>query len=90
MEKAALRSTSTLAKIMGSIVSISGALVVVLYKGPAILSSSSSSHTPSMNSPLHSSSQTNWVLGGFLLAVEYFLVAVWYIVQVNSSGDFAR
>uniref|UniRef100_A0A1S8ACC5 WAT1-related protein n=1 Tax=Citrus limon TaxID=2708 RepID=A0A1S8ACC5_CITLI len=36
MEKLALRTLSTQAKIIGTMVSISGALVVVLYKGPTI------------------------------------------------------
>ncbi|KAJ7974536.1 WAT1-related protein [Quillaja saponaria] len=64
MEKVAIRSSSTQAKIMGTIVSISGALLVVLYKGPIILSTPSLSPSPSLS--LHyplQSSQTNWILG---------------------------
>ncbi|KAF3958326.1 hypothetical protein CMV_016756 [Castanea mollissima] len=38
MEVLALRSSITQAKIMGTIVSISGALIVVFYKDPAIMS----------------------------------------------------
>ncbi|KAM3761513.1 hypothetical protein ACB098_01G273700 [Castanea mollissima] len=53
MENLALRSSSTQAKIMGTIVSISGAMVVVLYEG------------------------------GLLLAVEYLLFSMWYIVQTQ-------
>jgi hypothetical protein len=40
MEILALRSSITQAKIMGTIASISGALVVVFYKGPTIISPS--------------------------------------------------
>ncbi|WRX20192.1 hypothetical protein QQP08_012679 [Theobroma cacao] len=36
MEKVALRSSSTRAKIIGTIASMSGASVVVLYKGPEV------------------------------------------------------
>lgn len=43
MEKLALRSSSTQAKIIGTIVSISGAMLVVLDRGPTILSTTSSS-----------------------------------------------
>ncbi|KAH1054425.1 hypothetical protein GLYMA_08G339700v4 [Glycine max] len=81
MEKVALRSPSTMAKILGSLVSISGALIVVLYKGPIILSTSSPQPSPTTDSPMDSTSQTNWVLGGSLLAIEFLLVPIWYIVQ---------
>ncbi|TKY63257.1 WAT1-related protein [Spatholobus suberectus] len=82
MEKADLRSSSTQAKIMGSIASIAGALIVVLYKGPTILNASSPSQAPPLNSAL-ASSQRNWVLGGFLLAVAYILMSIWYIVLTH-------
>ncbi|TKY63258.1 WAT1-related protein [Spatholobus suberectus] len=83
MEKVALRSSSTRAKILGSLVSVSGALIVVLYKGPIILSTSSPQPSPTVGSPMNTKSQTNWVLGGSLLAIEFLLVPIWYIVQTN-------
>ncbi|KAI4346496.1 hypothetical protein L6164_007387 [Bauhinia variegata] len=83
MEKADLRYSSTKAKILGSIVSISGAVIIVLYKGPALFSASSPSQPPSINSLLSSSSQTNWILGGFLLTLEFLLTSIWYIVQTH-------
>jgi hypothetical protein len=83
MEKLALRSSSTQAKIMGTIVSISGALVIVLYEGPKIISTSSQTLSLSHHFPL-GSSITNRVIGGLLLAVENLLFAMWYIVQVLS------
>ncbi|KAI9083219.1 hypothetical protein K1719_034751 [Acacia pycnantha] len=75
MEKAELRSSSTLAKIIGTVVSIYGALVVVLFRGPTLKSASSPSTLDS------SSAQKKWVLGGFLLFVEYLVVPIWYILQ---------
>ncbi|KAK7293321.1 hypothetical protein RJT34_16184 [Clitoria ternatea] len=78
MERADLRSSSTQAKIIGSIASIAGALIVVLYEGPKILNVAS----PSPNFPL-GSSQRNWLLGGFLLAVAYTLMSIWYIVLTH-------
>lgn len=83
MEKLALRTLSTQAKIIGTMVSISGALVVVLYKGPTIFLSTSPSSTHSTNS-LHwlmgSPSVSNWVTGGFLLAAQCFLLSIWSIL----------
>ncbi|XP_059451466.1 WAT1-related protein At5g40240-like isoform X2 [Corylus avellana] len=82
MEKLALRSSNTRAKIMGTVISISGALVIVLYEGPKIISTSSQPPSLSHHFPL-GSSQTNRVIGGLLLAVEYLLFSMWYIVQTQ-------
>lgn len=62
--------------------SIAGALIVVLYKGPMILNDASPSQGPPLNYPL-ASSQRNWVLGGFLLAIAYILMSIWYIVLTH-------
>ncbi|WVZ09065.1 hypothetical protein V8G54_022411 [Vigna mungo] len=88
MENVALRSSSTQAKILGSFVSILGALVVLLYKGSIILSTSSATLSPTLRSPMESTSQTNWVLGGSLLAIEYLLVPIWYIVQTDIMKQY--
>ncbi|KAK8710225.1 hypothetical protein V6N13_145560 [Hibiscus sabdariffa] len=82
MEKVALRSRISQAKIMGTIVSISGALVVVLYKGPKILSSSWSLSSVVQQWPLESS-EFNWLIGGVLIALAYLLYAFWYIIQTE-------
>ncbi|KAI8533760.1 hypothetical protein RHMOL_Rhmol10G0034000 [Rhododendron molle] len=78
MEKLAIRSSSSQAKIIGTVVSISGALVVTLYKGlPIIL-------TPPASISLHcplGSLHSDWVIGSLFLTVEFMLVPMWYIVQ---------
>lgn len=75
MERVALRSTSTQAKLIGTIVSVSGAFVVVLYKGPTVFLS--------YDEPFLSSSISNWVIGGLLLVAQYLLYSIWYIVQTQ-------
>lgn len=83
MEKLELRRLSSQAKIIGTIVSISGALVVVLYKGPKVINTVSPAISlNSLFDPL-SSSQSNWVIGGGLLAADYVIVSIWYIMQVQ-------
>ncbi|KAG6781610.1 hypothetical protein POTOM_014521 [Populus tomentosa] len=78
MEKVDCGSYSTLAKSMGTIISMGGAFVVTYYKGPLLLkalpSASSSSH-------LVLSQHSNWVLGGLLLAVDCTMASSWLIVQ---------
>ncbi|KAJ4902671.1 WAT1-related protein [Raphanus sativus] len=46
MEHVRLRSSSSQAKIIGAILSISGALVIVLYKGPKVFSGTSFTPSP--------------------------------------------
>ena len=63
--------------------SISGALVVVLYEGPAVIRTSSSSlSSNNMRQPLTSSSISDWTIGGLFLTADYLLLSIWYIVQV--------
>ncbi|RDY11922.1 WAT1-related protein [Mucuna pruriens] len=83
MEKVVVRNASSQAKVLGTIVSITGAFVVTLYKGPSIIIV----HTPSLS--LHqpiitlNSVDRSWAIGGLLLTAEYILVPLWYIVQVQ-------
>lgn len=79
MEKVAARSTSSQAKILGTVVSIMGAFVVTLYQGPPIVLASSASQNQLLSV---SAGKSNWVIGGLLLTAEYILVPLWYIVQV--------
>lgn len=77
MEKVAMRSSSSQAKVLGAIVSISGAFVVTLYKGPKIIP------IPSLSLHHPQSSNSDRILGGLFLTTEYILVPMWYIVQVH-------
>ncbi|KAJ4729161.1 WAT1-related protein [Melia azedarach] len=85
MEKLVLKSKSTQAKIMGTVVSISGAMLVVLYKGPVLLTSGSPSSSSSLRSVLTTlaSSPSNWIIGGLLLTVENLLKSIWFIIQTQ-------
>ncbi|XWS44208.1 hypothetical protein CRYUN_Cryun15aG0024500 [Craigia yunnanensis] len=90
MEKVALRSSSTRAKIIGTIASISGALVVVLCKGPNVLSSPhwTSPSVLLLQQPLAlGSPQSNWVIGGLLLAMGYLFLFNLVYYSVPSYED---
>lgn len=84
MEKLELRRSSSQAKSVGTIVSVAGAMIVTLYKGPALLMAARS---PSNNSPYKFlvSQLSNWVFGGILLAINCFVSAIWNIYQVTKS-----
>lgn len=77
MEKLDWRSSNSQVKIIGTIISISGAFIVTLYKG-----------LPLLMTPLHSNSShklhvqmSNWVIGGLLLAADAMLGSTWLILQ---------
>ncbi|KAL8052588.1 hypothetical protein ABFX02_05G014800 [Erythranthe guttata] len=78
MEKLACRSSSFLAKAIGTIVSIAGAFVVTLYKGPQILTLHSSSK---LNYPNFYIPQSNWIIGGLFLAADCAVASGYIIVQ---------
>jgi len=80
MENVDWKSYSTLAKSMGTIVSIGGAFIVTCYKGPLLLKA-----LPSVTKSTHQVllQQSNWVLGGLLMAVDCATASSWLIVQVK-------
>lgn len=85
MEKLKLSSSSTRAKLIGTIVSISGAFVVTFYKGPSINAPPSS--PTALNLALDSSG-SDWIIGSLFLTVEYILVPVWYILVTHIMKEY--
>ncbi|KAM5581593.1 WAT1-related protein [Rosa sericea] len=79
MEKLDLRRSSCQAKVLGTIVSVSGAFVVIIYKGSVIFSPSNS---PDQNFMMISQ-QSKWVFGGLMLAMVCLLNATWGILQTS-------
>ncbi|GMY26173.1 WAT1-related protein At3g28050-like isoform X1 [Fagus crenata] len=77
MEKLDWRSSSSQAKIIGTIISISGAFTVTLYKGLPLLMTRS----PSNSSHQLLVQMSNWVVGGLLLAADSVMASAWLILQ---------
>ncbi|CAK8537013.1 unnamed protein product [Lathyrus sativus] len=84
MEKIYWRHYSNQAKVIGTIVSMGGAFVVILYKGPPIFKIHSST---SYNS-LQFSPNLKWILGGLLSAGDSLLSSIWYIYQVSITKKY--
>ncbi|XP_027330246.1 WAT1-related protein At3g28050-like [Abrus precatorius] len=80
MEQLDWRKFSSLAKSLGTIVSIAGAFIVTLYQGPALLMGISSA--TSSQQPL-SSQDSNWILGGLFFAVDCVMASAYIIVQAS-------
>ncbi|MBA0746614.1 hypothetical protein Gogos_009117 [Gossypium gossypioides] len=84
METLNLRSSTSQAKSLGTIVSIAGAFIVTFYKGPSLLMAPSHSSSPH----LLLGQQSNWVIGGFLLAADCVFASAWLIVQASVLKKF--
>ncbi|XP_077237799.1 WAT1-related protein At5g40240-like isoform X2 [Tasmannia lanceolata] len=85
LEKLDMVSPSSQAKVLGTLVSISGAMVITFYKGPPVSfwwPSSSSDH--SEQSPLNSLKEENWVLGALLLAAGFLSSSISNIFQAQT------
>nr|XP_043609299.1 WAT1-related protein At5g40230-like [Erigeron canadensis] len=64
-------------KIIGTVVSVVGALIVTFYKGPTIITSCLSSIAP----PLLLGESSNLILGGLLMLIDSVLAALFLIAQ---------
>ncbi|XP_056857253.1 WAT1-related protein At3g28100-like [Raphanus sativus] len=89
MEKVNLKERSSVAKVMGTILSLVGALVVVLYHGPRVFVASS---PPYLNfrplSPSLSSSNSDWIIGGCLLTIKDIFVSISFILQAHIMTEY--
>ena len=79
MEKLDLTSSRGQIKVLGTIVSISGALILTLYKGAPI---------GGLQSQNLFAESGNWVIGGLFLATASLSFAVWTIAQVMINFIF--
>ncbi|KAL1188583.1 WAT1-related protein [Cardamine amara subsp. amara] len=84
MEKASFKEMSSVAKMVGTIVSLIGALVVVLYHGQRVFIGSSPPY-PKLRQLLLllTSSNSDWVIGGCLLAIAGTLISIAFILQAH-------
>ncbi|XP_027368841.1 WAT1-related protein At3g28050-like [Abrus precatorius] len=82
MEKLNIGSSISQIKVMGTVLSISGALLVTLYKGSPIITFQIQ---PSPLKPLPSLlvKTSNWAIGGLFLAAASLSLAGWNILQAT-------
>lgn len=80
MEELDWKSPSSLAKSLGTIVSIAGAFIATLYKGVALLKGPSPANISKQ--PLFSQ-DSDWILGGLFLAADCVMASSFTIVQAS-------
>ncbi|XP_039063596.1 WAT1-related protein At3g28050-like [Hibiscus syriacus] len=87
MEELVWSRSSSKAKVMGTIISITGALVVTLYKGPPIFKASKPSM--SFHQPLNSFGvDSNWVIGGAFFTAQFTLIPLWFVVLTQIMEEY--
>ncbi|CAN0925552.1 WAT1-related protein At3g28050 [Linum grandiflorum] len=73
MEKLDWRTSSTIAKAVGTLLSMVGAFIMTCYNGPPLVHSTSRR--------VLFQQQSNWVLGGSFLAVDCVMASCFVIIQ---------
>ncbi|KAI3976615.1 hypothetical protein MKX01_008473 [Papaver californicum] len=88
LENVSIERRDGIAKILGTIASVGGAMVITLYKGPALLHSTLSPFTtssPVVNQNIvdlsYQNKQQNWILGCLFLVGHCFSWAAWMVFQ---------
>ncbi|KAI3665942.1 hypothetical protein L6452_44577 [Arctium lappa] len=78
MEKVDIRSSSSRAKLIGTVIAISGATVFTLCQGPEIFKIILS---PKIPNQLLLSQPSNWVFGGLILVIAGIFISTWHVLQ---------
>uniref|UniRef100_A0A2N9J8C9 WAT1-related protein n=1 Tax=Fagus sylvatica TaxID=28930 RepID=A0A2N9J8C9_FAGSY len=85
LEKVNLKSNGGRAKVLGTLVCISGALLLTLYKGMPISNphSQASIHITNHGNMLIPAKKERWAIGSILLAVGCLLWSSWFLIQTR-------
>ncbi|KAL4360546.1 hypothetical protein GQ457_04G007200 [Hibiscus cannabinus] len=86
-------SSGCQAKLIATLISIAGIIVVELYRGPFIRTSPVSLAHPLQLIPKHFvfySTPDRWVLGGLLLAAANFSISVWNTIQMGTVKHYPQ
>ncbi|CAN1235008.1 WAT1-related protein At1g43650 [Linum perenne] len=85
MERLSIRKVHGIAKVVGSAVGVSGALVYALVKGPALVNKPGSSDhhdSSSKHGPLkHCCSKGDWLKGSLVMILANTLWSLWLVLQ---------
>lgn len=72
LEKVDLRSSRSIAKIVGTVICLGGAMLMAFFKGPRLLG-------------VLLSATDDWVRGGIYLMGNAVCFSIWYMLQVSSG-----
>lgn len=90
MEKVDMKRVRCQAKVVGTVVTVAGAMVMTLYKGPIVdmMRSRHSDHqTAASPTPADDSADKNWVKGSIFLIIATMAWAALFIIQVEEEME---
>ena len=84
MESINIKQLHGLAKVLGSVVGVSGALVFAFVKGPPInfMHWHTTTEKPNTDSSIHSCSTREWIKGSLIMLSANTFWSLWLILQV--------
>ncbi|PWA89770.1 eamA domain, WAT1-related protein [Artemisia annua] len=85
MEKIKIRSSSSRAKLLGTLIAVSGAMVFTFYQGPIIFQTILS---PDSSNYLRLSQPSAWVFGGFVILIAKLIVSLWNVLQTATAREY--
>ncbi|XP_076897457.1 WAT1-related protein At5g40240-like [Bidens hawaiensis] len=85
MEKIDLRSSSSVAKLIGTTTAVSGAMVYTFYQEPTLIHTTGS---PSSPNQLFFFQPSKWTLGGLIIATGGTFACVWLVLQTATAREY--
>ncbi|XP_076897448.1 uncharacterized protein LOC143550735 [Bidens hawaiensis] len=85
MEKIDIRSSSSVAKIFGTMAAILGTMVFTLYQGPKIFHSILS---PDSSNQRLLAQPSNWILGSIILVISVVFACIWIVLQAATIKEY--
>lgn len=83
-----MKSKSGIAKVLGSIVCISGALLLALYRGMPLINPQSQFIANRSTSEPPAVKLEKWIIGSILLTAGCLLWSSWFIIQAKISKTY--
>lgn len=80
MESLAITKWHGIAKVLGSIIGLSGAMVFTFYKGPALYPENGKELSHNSSSKVYTKEE--WIKGAILMLGANFTWSLWLIMQV--------
>ncbi|PIN00220.1 hypothetical protein CDL12_27279 [Handroanthus impetiginosus] len=81
IENLAITKRHGIAKILGTILGLSGAMAFTFYKGPPLYSTSTNSHHEGDHSSERTPTKQEWIKGSFLSIAAQVIYALWLTMQ---------
>lgn len=90
LEKVNIRSSGSLAKVLGTLISVCGAMIVTLYKGPVIRNFWFLNHDldDSHDTAQSTIAVKDWIIGSLFLAGASISWSTWNIMQVETLKKY--